>query len=52
MNELKVSQVEQDILVQELAEAISIGNINQVHDILDENGEYILEFRTISIRLI
>jgi len=32
----------QKVLVQELAEAISSGNIQLIHDLLDENGEYII----------
>lgn len=34
--------VDEKVNVQELAKAISAGNINLIHDLLDDNGEYII----------
>ena len=35
-------QIQQKKLVQELAEAIATGNIHLIHDLLDEDGKYII----------
>lgn len=35
-------QIQQKKLVQELAEAIATGNIHLIHDLLDEDGGYII----------